>query len=77
MPKPLYYLESYDKKEKLEGGFYEHEITPVNSDIFKVEKVLKTRKKGGKTEHYVKWKGYDHTHNSWISSSDVTKKFKK
>lgn len=77
MPKPLYYLETYDKKDKLEGGFYEHEITPVNSDIFRVEKVLKTRKRKGQTEHYVKWKGYDQTHNSWISSSDVVKKFKK
>ena len=76
MPKPLYYLETYDKKEKLLGGFYAHEITPVNSDIFRVEKVIKTRKKRGKTEHFVKWKGYDSSHNSWISSSDVVKKFR-
>jgi len=30
-------------------------------DVYKVEKVLKTRKRRGKTEHFVKWKGF----NSW------------
>lgn len=76
MPKPLYYLESYDKKEKIVGGFYAHEITPVNSDIFRVEKVIKTRRRGGKVQHFVKWKGYGPEHNSWIDESDVTHKFK-
>lgn len=74
--KPLYYLETYDKAEQLLGGFYEHELTAVNSDIFRVEKVLKTRKRGGIVEHFVKWKGYDSGHNSWITSTDITKVFK-
>lgn len=72
LPKPLYLLETYDKKEKLIGGFYAHEITPVNSDIFKVEKVLKERKYRGKKQYFVKWKGYNETHNSWINASDIT-----
>lgn len=75
--KPLYFLETYDKKNKLVGGFYEHELTPVNSDIFRVEKVIKTRKQGGKVEHFVKWKGYDNSHNSWITSEDITQVFEK
>lgn len=76
LKKPLYYLETYDKKEKLIGGFYENELTPVNSDIFRVEKVLKTRRRGGTVEHFVKWKGYNSSHNSWISASDITQTFK-
>ncbi|MDP2795194.1 MAG: DDE-type integrase/transposase/recombinase [Sulfurisoma sp.] len=75
LPKPLYLLESYDKKEKLKGGFYAHEITPVNSDIFKVEKVIKQRKYRGKLQYFVKWMGYDITYNSWVDASDVTKSF--
>ena len=47
MPKPLYFLETYGKKDKLAGGLYTHEITPVNSDIFKVEKVIKGRRVRG------------------------------
>ena len=72
LKKPLYYLETYNKKEKLIGGFYEHEITPVNSDIFKVEKVLKKRKYRGLKQLFVKWKGYDSSHNSWINEKDIT-----
>lgn len=73
LPKPLYYLETYDnKKEKITGGFYEHEITPVNSDIFKVEKVLKQRNYKGEKQYFVKWKGYDSTNNSWVNANDIT-----
>ena len=75
LPKPLYYLETYDKKDKLEGGFYAHEITPVNSDIFRVEKVIKTRQRRGKVEHFVKWKGYSNEHNSWVNDSEITQRF--
>lgn len=75
MPKPLYYLETYDKKEKLEGGFYAHEITPVNSDIFRVEKVIKTRRRGRRVEHLVRWKGYSSDHDSWVKDSDITQRY--
>jgi len=36
-------------------------------DVYKVEKVLKSRKRGGKREYFVKWKGYDNSFNSWTS----------
>jgi len=75
--KALYYLETYDKKEGLVGGFYEHELTPVNSDIFRIEKVLKTRRRRGVVEEFVKWKGYDSSHNSWVTSDDITQVFGK
>jgi hypothetical protein len=71
LSKPLYLLETIDKKEKLTGGFYAHELTPVNSNIFKVEKVIKQRKIKGQIQYFVKWKGYDNSHNSWIDSSDI------
>lgn len=77
LPKPLYLLESFDRKEKLKGGFYAHEITPVNSDIFKVEKVLKQRKVKRKLQYFVKWKGYDSSHNSWIDASDIVREYRK
>jgi hypothetical protein len=72
LPKPLYLLETIDKKEKLTGGFYAHELTPVNSNIFKIEKVIKQKKINGQTQYFVKWKGYDSRYNSWIDSSDIT-----
>lgn len=77
LPKPLYLLETHDTKEKLVGGFYAHEITPINSDVFRVEKVIKKRNFRGEQQYFVKWKGYDKTHNSWINASDITQIFKK
>ncbi|XP_015604040.1 uncharacterized protein LOC107271941 [Cephus cinctus] len=52
----------------IEGGFYEHELTSVKyPDIYLVEKIL--RKRGNKL--FVKWLGFDGSHNSWIDKSDL------
>ena len=72
---PMYVLESDDGKEILEGAFYDFELTKVTGDTFRIEKVLKTEKRKGKTWHYVKWKGYNDSHNSWIPSENIVKKF--
>ena len=55
--------------EKIKGTFYEEELQKIlkEDDVYRVEKVLKTRKRSGKTEHFVKWKGYDDSFNSWTS----------
>ncbi|XP_044019514.1 uncharacterized protein LOC122859896 [Aphidius gifuensis] len=45
----------------IEGGFYEEELTKVKyPDIYLIEKIVK--KRGDKL--YVKWLGFDDTHNS-------------
>ena len=50
------------------GGFYEHELQRVTDpDVYLVEKVL--RRKGDKV--YVKWLGFDKSHNSWINKHNV------
>jgi hypothetical protein len=36
-------------------------------DVYEVEKVLKTRKRNGTVEFYVKWKGYPTSFSSWVS----------
>ena len=61
--KPVtYHLEDY-KGESISGGFYEQEISRVKyPDVYLVEKVLKRRK----NQVYVKWLGFDDSHNSWI-----------
>ena len=54
--------------EYIKGKFYEQEVQKVTKtdDVYDVEKVLKTRRRGGKVEHFVKWKGYPDKFNSWI-----------
>ncbi|XP_046750594.1 uncharacterized protein LOC124413851 [Diprion similis] len=62
-----YKLKDY-QNQPIAGGFYEQELLKVeHPDIYLVEKVLKKRGK----KLYVKWLGFDSTHNSWINESDV------
>ena len=75
LPIPLYILEEYDKSEEITGGFYAFEITPVNSDIFRVEKVLRKAVINGVQKLYVKWKGFSDNYNSWINKNDIVENF--
>jgi transposase InsO family protein len=55
--------------ESIKGKFYEQELQKVTKadDVYEVEKVLKTRRRGGKIEYFVKWKGYPEKFNSWVT----------
>lgn len=73
---PMYILSNLNGNEILKGNFYAFELTKVNNDdVYRIEKVLKKRKYQGKNQILVKWKGYDNSHNSWIDTDQVTKKF--
>ena len=60
--------------ETLEGNFYDSEIQNIihDDDIYKVEKVIRQKRKNGEIWYFVKWLGYDDTFNSWIRKTDVT-----
>lgn len=72
---PLYYLKTYNEQENIIGGFYDFELTPVKTTIFRVEKVLKKRKYRGKNQLFIKWKGFSDDYNEWINQSDVEQEF--
>jgi hypothetical protein len=62
-----YILEDYRGKS-VAGGFYEHELHRATyPDVYLVEKIL--RRRGD--EVYVKWLGFDGSHNSWIHKDNV------
>jgi len=64
---PTYLLEDYYLLEKL-LSLEEYELHhAANPDVYLIEKVL--RKKGD--EVYVKWPGFDNSHNSWIYKNNV------
>jgi hypothetical protein len=54
--------------EPIKRNFYEQEIQTVvkTDDVYEIEKVLKTRKRGWKIKYLVKWKGYPNKFNSWV-----------
>ena len=70
---PVYRIKDLEGEE-LEGTFYEEELQKVNKtddDLYIIDKVLKRRKRGGKTEYFVSWRGYPSKFNSWVSDIQV------
>ena len=61
--------------EHIEGVFYETELQKIlkEDDVYKIEKILKSRIRNRKKEVYVKWFGYSDNFNSWIPASDIVK----
>ena len=59
--------------DSIKGKFYEPELQLVikTDDKYIVEKVLKTRKRAGRLEYFIKWRGYPDKFNSW--TTDVYK----
>ncbi|XP_067216886.1 uncharacterized protein [Linepithema humile] len=65
---PVTYLIKDYRGDPVAGGFYEHELLKTaQPDVYLVEKVL--RRKDDKV--FVKWLGFDNSHNSWINKDDV------
>jgi hypothetical protein len=70
---PVYKVMDYSK-DPIQGTFYEAELQRVNKtrdDLWKIEKVLKRRKRRGQTEVLVKWQGYPKKFNSWVNKDEL------
>ena len=62
-----YHLKDY-QDQPVSGGFYEQELLKTKyPDIYIVETIIK--KKGNKI--FVKWLGFDNSHNSWLNKTDM------
>ena len=63
---PTYEIKDYNG-EDVKGKFYAEELQKVTKtdDVYKVEKIIKSRKRLGRTEYLVKWMGYPDSFNSW------------
>ncbi|XP_071944511.1 uncharacterized protein [Antedon mediterranea] len=66
--RPTYQVKDWNG-DVIEGNFYEKELQKVSKtdkDTYRVEKILRTKKRNGKTEYFVKWLGYPAKFNSWV-----------
>ena len=56
--------------EDIKGKFYEPELQKVDKrdEVYIIEKILKTRKRAGKIEYFVKWRSYPDKFNSWVDN---------
>ena len=59
--------------EQIKGRFYEPELQLIvkEENVYDVKKVLKARRRNGKVECYIKWKGYPDKFNSCTDSCSV------
>ncbi|XP_066602694.1 uncharacterized protein [Prorops nasuta] len=65
---PVSYLLQDLSNNDIKRAFYEQELSKVkDKNVYLVEKIL--RKKGDKV--FVKWLGFDKSHNSWIDKDNV------
>ncbi len=68
-----YTLKMWNDKP-IDGRFYEQELqkVQVNAETeYKIEKIIKKRKRNGIAEYLVHWQGWDKSHRSWIPQSAV------
>jgi hypothetical protein len=69
--RPIVYRVKDLNEESVAGTFYEKELQKVKLPTeFKIEKILKKRKRGRAREMFVKWMGYPDSFNSWVSEKD-------
>ena len=68
---PVTYTLVDTKGEHIRGAFYTEELQKTKQEIYRIEKVLKKRKRNGVQEVYVKWRGYDNSFNSWIPITNL------
>lgn len=69
--RPVTYTIVDTNGESIKGTFYEEELQKTKQKIYRIEKVIRKRKRSGKQEVYVKWKGYSNEFNSWIPITDL------
>lgn len=70
---PVYRLKDMNE-EDIKGTFYQSELQKVDYDpnqLWKLERILKSRGRGDNKQYLVKWKHYPSKFNSWIRASDV------
>ena len=76
LPFPMYILKS-PEGNVLSDLYYEEEITPYTNEEWKIEKVIKRRKRGRRRESLVKWLGFSDANNSWVDDSQLGEKFQR
>lgn len=73
MPIPMYLVKSMRTNQKVLGGFYESQLTKVlfSNEDYKIDRILKTRFRGGNKQALVQWEGLHKNYNSWINMPEM------
>lgn len=73
--KPQYALNDSSGKP-IAGRFYAEELIPfTNKGVYKIERILRTRIRGGKKQLFVHWLGYPAEDRAWIDENAVVRDY--
>ena len=67
-----YYILKDEHDNILTGKFYHNQLVKTSIETYRGH-VLKTRKTRGKTEHLMRFIGYDESYDLWIPAKDIEK----
>jgi len=68
---PIYELQDYSGDD-IEGTFYEEELQLVlMPEVFRIEKILRTRKVRKQKQSLVRWAGWPAKYDSWIEDREL------
>ena len=72
---PTMYIIEDENGNVVDGKFYKAELQLINvkPEVYRIEKILRTKGKSAYKQHFVKWHGYSKEHNSWIKASQLEK----
>jgi len=64
-------IKDYDGVE-VEGSYYKEEVQVVDKpEMYRIERIIQTRKVAGVKQYLVKWLGYPNQFNSWVGEDAV------
>jgi hypothetical protein len=66
---PITYFLEDGAQINILGAFYSQELSRVKKGVdefWEVERIIKSRTKNGKREYFVKFRGYENNHNTWV-----------
>ena len=57
--------------EDIQGGFYNEQLQKTDLSIYRIDKVIRKRKRNGVNEVLVRWSGYPDKFNQWLPADSV------
>ena len=70
---PIYKIKDYHGEE-IQGTFYQSElqkVTLTDNDLWKIERIVKTRGNGQNKQYFVKWLYWPEKFSSWVKTRDL------
>ena len=71
---PIYKLKDWNG-EPIKGTFYQQQLQKVDvsaDDSFKIEKIIKRRRRNGRNQVLVKWQHWPRSFNQWLDEDAIT-----